>query len=67
MKTLFLSLNKNYILDSAGSNVVFKYDLLNDILYELGAELAFMTKDDSIGDKAKIITDVKDARPEAFD
>lgn len=66
MKTLFLSLNKDYILDSGGSNIVLKHDLPNDIRYELGAELAFMTKDESISDKAKIITDVKEARPEAF-
>lgn len=66
MKTLFLSLNKDYILDSAGNNIVLKYDLLNDILYELGAELAFTVRDDSISDKTKIITDIRNARPEAF-
>lgn len=66
MKTLFLSLNKDYFLDSAGSNIVLKYDLFNDIMYEIGAELAFMVKDDCISDKVKIITDTRDARPEVF-
>lgn len=67
MKTLFIAFDKNYPLDTAGNIVVFKHDLLNDIMYELGAEMAFMTKDDSIGDKTRIITDIKDARPEDYD
>lgn len=67
MKTLYISLQKDYILDTAGNNIVVKYDLLNDILYELGAELAFKTKDDSIGDKTKILTDIRETRPETYE
>ena len=66
MKTLIVSISKDYPIDTGRNIIVLKYDLLNDIMYELGAELAFKIKDDSIGDKTKIITDISDSRPEDY-
>ncbi len=66
IKTLFISLSNDFPLDNGGNNVIVKYNLLNDILYEIGAELTFKFKDVHISDKTKIITDIKDYRPEDY-
>lgn len=66
MKTLFISFNRIFFLHTEGNIVVSKYDLLNDICYELGAELVFKTKTDFSANKSNLITDYREDRPDDF-
>lgn len=67
MKNLFITFDKNFFLSSAGSNVVIKYDLFNDIYYEIGAQLAFIAGVNGIEDKAMLIYDFLESRTDQMD
>lgn len=67
MMNLFITFDKNFFLSSAGPNVVLKYDLLNDIYYEIGAQLSFMAGANGIDDKAMLIYDFLESRTDQMD
>lgn len=66
MKTLFISFDADFPLYTEGNIVVLKHDLLNDLFYELGSELVFMSKSEVSTDKTALIADFKEDRPEEF-
>lgn len=63
MKTIFIDLTNQFPLSTSGNNIVYKQDLMNDIIYEIGAELAFLIKEKGLSDKSKIITDFETNQP----
>lgn len=66
MKTLFISFDTDFPLYTEGNIVVFKHDLLNDLFYELGSELTFLSKSELSTDKNALIADFKNDCPEEF-
>lgn len=66
MKTLFISFDTDLPLHTEGNIVVLKHDLLNDLFYELGSELTFLSKSELSTDKNALIADFKNDCPEEF-
>lgn len=66
MKTLFISFDKDFPLYTEGNIVVLKHDLLNDLFYELGSEMTFLSKSELSTDKNALIADFKNDCPEEF-
>lgn len=66
-KILFISFDNDFFLHTEGNIVAIKYNLLNDLFYELGSELVFLAKSELSTDKAALITDFRVDRPTEFE
>lgn len=65
-KRLFISLTTDWPYWTEGQYVVLSCDLLTDVVYEIGSELAFMVKEHDIPDKHALLFDFKAERPEEY-
>lgn len=65
-KVLYVALTPDWPYQTAGKNMVLKHDLLNDVIYEIAAELAFMVRDVDIANKPALLLDFKEERPDDF-
>ena len=65
-KMLFVSLNETNPYRTEGKYISVCCDLLSDIIYEIGSEMAFMAKDNNLGNKHDIVLDYKLTHPEEF-
>lgn len=66
MKTLIISLRNDYPISTAGDLVVYSYDFLNDLIYEVSNEIAGNLETDFSGDKNSLLLEYAKDKPSQY-
>lgn len=66
MKTLIISFDKEFPIKTAGDLVVYSYDLINDLVYEVSNEISGYLDSGFIGDKKILLSEFEKDRPSQY-
>lgn len=66
MKTLIISLDKDFPIKTTGNLVVFSYDLIKDLIYEVSNEIARYFESGFLGDKTALLSEFEKDRPTQY-
>ena len=66
MKTLIISFDKDFPIKTAGNLVVYSYDLVKDLIYEVSNEIAGSLESSFLGDKNTILLEFEKDRPSQY-
>lgn len=66
MKTLIISFDKDFPIKTAGNLVVYIYDLINDLVYEVSNEVASCLESGFLGDKTALLSEFEKDRPSQY-
>lgn len=66
MKTLIISLDNSFPIKTSGNLVVYNYDFLEDVLYDVAYEITSFSSNGFVGDRTTIIQEFASERKEEF-